>query len=129
MNENKQLILLVESDRALSDLITMTLQRHGFNTKRVGSQAEARTILKRSRPQLVILDLFVPDGSGLDLLKEIQTSRRNIKPNVVVISSFGFQEIVEQAVLAGARDFVLKPFDIDVFGEKIKKLMINKSVD
>jgi two-component system, NtrC family, response regulator PilR len=129
MNERRPLILLIEPDRALSDLITMTLQRQGFNIKRVGSQAEARTILKRSRPLLVVLDLFVPDGSGLELLKEIQTSRRIIRPDVIVISSFGFQEIVEQAVQAGAKDFVLKPFDIDVFGEKIKNLMINKSVD
>jgi two-component system, OmpR family, KDP operon response regulator KdpE len=129
MNESRPLLLLVEPDRALSDLMTMTLQRSGFNIKRAGSLVEARGILKRSRPLLVVLDLFVPDGSGLELLKELRTSRRIIRPNVIVISSFGFQEIVEQAIQGGAKDFILKPFDIDVLNEKIKNLMLKKSVD
>ncbi len=129
MSDNKPLILLVEPERALSDLITMTLQRSGFNIKRAGSQAEARTLLKRSRPLLVILDLFVPDGSGLELLKEIQTGKRLIRPIVIVISSFGFQEIIEQAIQSGARDFILKPFDVDILNEKVKNLMVKKSVN
>ncbi|MHC1782796.1 MAG: response regulator [Anaerolineaceae bacterium] len=129
MDETNRLILLVEQERALSDLITITLQRNGFNIKRAGSLAEARNVLKRNRPLLVILDLFVPDGSGLELLKEIQTNRQLILTPVIVISSFGFQEIVEQAIQGGATDFILKPFDVDVLSEKIKSLILNKSVD
>jgi two-component system response regulator (stage 0 sporulation protein A) len=129
MDETKPLILLVEQERALSDLITMTLQRGGFIMKRAGNLAEARSILKKIQPLLVILDLFVPDGSGLDLLKEIQTTRLLLRPKVIVISSFGFQEIVEQAIQAGASDFILKPFNIDVLSEKVNSLIIDKSVN
>lgn len=129
MNDSKPLILLVESDRTLSDLITLTLQRNGYNIKRAGSLKEASEIFKRSRPLLVILDLFVPDGSGLEFLKEIKTSRRIIRPLVIVITSFGFQEVVEEAINAGAKDFILKPFDIDVLSQKVNNLIIKKSVD
>jgi FixJ family two-component response regulator len=48
---------------------------------------------------------------------------------VIVISSYGFQEIVEQAIQAGASDFLLKPFDVDILSEKVSALILNRSVD
>ncbi len=129
MREEKPLILLVEPDRALSDLIMLTMQRRGYAINCAENLAEAETFIKRRRPLLVILDLFAQDGSGLQFLKDLQTRRLPIRPIVIVISSYGFQEIVEQAVQAGATDFILKPFNVDVLGEKVSALILNKSVD
>jgi DNA-binding response OmpR family regulator len=129
MAHEKQLILLVEPERVLSDLIMLNMQRNGFKIKRLESVAEARVALRRSRPSLIILDLFVPDGSGLELLKDIQAKKIVAEAPVIVISSYGFQEIVEQAIQAGASDFILKPFDVDVLTGKVSALILNKSVD
>ncbi len=107
----------------------LNMQRNGFKIKRLESVAEARVALRRSRPSLIILDLFVPDGSGLELLKDIQAKKIVAEAPVIVISSYGFQEIVEQAIQAGASDFILKPFDVDVLTGKVSALILNKSVD
>lgn len=129
MTHEKPLILLIEPERVLSDLIVLSMQRNGYKIKRMESAAEARVALRRSHPSLIILDLFLPDGSGLELLKDNQNKKILADAPVIVISSYGFQEIVEQAIQAGARDFILKPFDVDVLTEKVAALTLNKSVD
>jgi DNA-binding response OmpR family regulator len=129
MSDEKPLILLVEPDRALSDLIMLTMHRRGYAINRAENLAEAATVLKRHQPLLVILDLFAQGGSGLQFLKDLQTRRLLIRPIVIVISSYGFQEIVEQAIQAGASDFLLKPFDVDILSEKVSALILNRSVD
>ncbi len=80
----------------------------GFETETAGTIAAARELLGRSRYDLVILDYKLPDGSGLDLLREIRTSRLDLL--VIMITAFASLEVAVSATRNGAFDFLSKPF-------------------
>ncbi|MCX7818547.1 MAG: hybrid sensor histidine kinase/response regulator [Kiritimatiellae bacterium] len=80
----------------------------GFETDTAGTMAAARELLGRSRYDLVILDYKLPDGSGLDLLREIRAMRLDLL--VIMITAFASLEVAVSATRNGAFDFLSKPF-------------------
>lgn len=80
----------------------------GFSTDTAGTMAAAREMLGRERYDLVILDYKLPDGSGLDLLREIRASRLDLL--VIMITAFASLEVAVSATRNGAFDFLSKPF-------------------
>ncbi len=80
----------------------------GFSTDTAGTMAAARELLGRERYDLVILDYKLPDGSGLDLLREIRASRLDLL--VIMITAFASLEVAVSATRNGAFDFLSKPF-------------------
>lgn len=69
-----------------------------------GNEAIAK--FNAEKPDLVLLDIIMPQKDGIEVLKEIGT-----QTNVVVISAVGQDKIIEQAKLLGAKDYIIKPFD------------------
>lgn len=80
----------------------------GFETETAGTMGAARQMLGRSRYDLLILDYKLPDGSGLDLLREIRASRLDLL--VIMITAFASLEVAVSATRNGAFDFLSKPF-------------------
>lgn len=113
-------ILLVESDPVLRDIIALALQR--LNTQNDEYQViaadepgDVMQFLGKDRPQLLILDLYLPQMNGLDLIAQLKQQGLLGRIPIMVISAFGYREIVEQAVRAGASAFLVKPIDVDEF--------------
>jgi|WetSurMetagenome_2_1015567.scaffolds.fasta_scaffold1032842_2 DNA-binding response OmpR family regulator len=117
--ESRPAILLVEPDRPLRDVIVLGLERAGFEVVTVEHPEETVAMIRSRRPFLVLLDLFLPHVSGLEILKQIDATLRS-HCWIFVLSAFGFPEVVQQAQQAGARDFILKPIDTDGLVEKAK---------
>ena len=69
-------ILILEDDENLSRGIAFTFQKDGYHTVSAGSIAEGKQALEQYKPDLLILDLGLPDGNGMDLCKEIRKKRR-----------------------------------------------------
>jgi two-component system phosphate regulon response regulator PhoB len=123
MNDNTFTILIVEADPVERDLIRLVLTRNGFMTEWVDNGEEALESVRKKRPDLILLDLFLPQQSGLGLLSQLMQSKpENVAP-VIAISSLGFPEIVKQAIQAGARDFLVKPIETSQLVERVKKLL------
>jgi DNA-binding NtrC family response regulator len=99
--------LIIEDDPSERVGLRALLDREGFRTRTADSLASARRRLAESVPELVLLDLSLPDGSGLDLLEELDGSR----PDVIVLTGHASVESAVRAIRAGARDFLLKPVD------------------
>jgi len=120
MEESRATLLLLEADPALRDLIVLPLEREGFRVIASDRAAEAPALIRKYKPFLVLLDLFLPHISGLEVLRKID---EGLKTHcfIIVISSLGFREVVEQAREAGARDFLLKPIDPDKMMDKIRR--------
>lgn len=102
------MLLLVEDDLALSQLLSWELESHGFHIITIHSLAEARWTLAHQAFQAVILDLDLPDGSGIELLTEISVP-------VIVISASTEIETEQQVTIAGAYAYIHKP----VTGEQL----------
>jgi two-component system, NtrC family, response regulator AtoC len=104
-------ILVVDDEKALRFGLKEGLSEEGYRVETAGDIAEAVSLLERGEFHLVLLDQKLPDGSGLDFLRQIKGRRPEIQ--VVIMTAFGkFQNAVE-AAKAGCYDYVAKPFELD----------------
>jgi DNA-binding response OmpR family regulator len=108
-------VLIVEADPVQKDIMRLALTRLQWQVTWTADAAEARSLVAEKAPDLLILDTFLPGINGLDLFRQMKADHLLDTTEVVVISAFGFQEIVKQAIQLGARDFLVKPIDVDQF--------------
>ncbi len=113
-------VLIAEEDKIVADLFALSLREMGCQIKIEYKEQPIRDAVLRWKPDLLLLDLFLPGCSGLDLLREFSqtTTKAGRQLPILVVSSLGFKEVVEQARKLGAIDFVLKPVDLDNFRRK-----------
>ena len=104
--------LIVDDERDIRELLTLTLGRMGLRIDTAASVGDARELLARNRYDLCFTDMRLPDGDGLDLVGEI--SRNHPHTPVAMITAFGNMELAVEALKKGAFDFVSKPVDINV---------------
>jgi DNA-binding NtrC family response regulator len=102
-------VLLVEDTASLSMVYQSVLTRAGHGVVCAFSLAEARERCEALRPRLVLLDLQLPDGDGLELLRQLR--RESPETRVIVITANGSINRAVEAMRAGAFDFLVKPFD------------------
>ena len=103
-------ILIVDDERDIRSLISMTLEDEGYATKQAAGAAEARNLLLSEPPKLAILDIWMRD-SDMDGLELLEWSK-SIYPDlpILMISGHGTIETAVQAIRIGAYDFIEKPF-------------------
>ena len=109
-------LLVVDDEPDLRTLYELTLLREGYDVDSAGGVEEAWSLLQARGPgryQLVITDMRLPDGSGLDLLRRIDDGGRHEK--AVVITAYGSPENAVEALKAGAYDYLTKPVDLRQF--------------
>ena len=106
-------ILVVDDEPDLRTLYELTLLREGYRVEAAGDLAQAREQLKEKRFDAIITDMRLPDGLGLELLRELVTEQRGER--CVVITAHGSAENAVEALKAGAFDYLTKPVDLKQF--------------
>lgn len=107
---NKPDILVVEDDNAVANLIAATLETQDYRYKRANTGAGAVIEALSSKPDVVLLDLGLPDMDGVDVIRKIR-SWSNMPIIVVSARSEDFDKVA--ALDAGADDYLTKPFSVD----------------
>ena len=107
---NKPQILIVEDDNAVANLIAATLETQDYAYKRAENGAEAVMEALSCKPDVVLLDLGLPDTDGVEIIKKIR-SWSNMPIIVVSARSEDFDKV--SALDAGADDYLTKPFSVD----------------
>lgn len=102
-------ILVVEDDASLRRVLEKLLRRAGLEVVSAKDLGAARACIAAARPDVILLDIQLPDGSGLDLLQEVQESLP--QTNVIVMTGMADLSVAVQAMQSGAYDFLAKPFD------------------
>jgi two-component system KDP operon response regulator KdpE len=100
-------ILVVDDDQQLRRFLRTTLAGHGHAVAEAGTVAEAIDAIARVHPAVILLDLGLPDGDGLTLLRKVPPEGR---PPVIVLSARGQEGDKVTALDAGAEDYLTKPF-------------------
>jgi len=100
-------ILVVDDDLQLRRFLRTTLSGHGHAVAEAGSVAEALDAIARVHPSVILLDLGLPDGDGLTVLRTLAPDKR---PPVIVLSARGQEGDKVTALDAGAEDYLTKPF-------------------
>ena len=119
MSEKKK-ILIVEDEVDIQKLLRANLLSVGYDVIVADTAQEGREAFKKQQPDLIILDVMLPDGNGFDLCKELKGKDEFIK----IILYTGKLEAVDarRAREAGADDFTVKTVDFKYISESIKKL-------
>ncbi len=111
-------VLVVEDDRELRSMMRSTLAVEGFEVQTAVSVSEARALLRHATPDVILLDLGLPDGDGSDLVREVR--RQHSLP--ILIVSARHQEAEKIKLLdAGADDYLTKPFSV---GELLARIRV-----
>lgn len=103
--------LIIDDEPDILELLDITLTRMGISTIRAENLTRARQLLQQNSYQLCLTDMRLPDGNGIDLVKEIQLSYPQMP--VVVFTAHGNMDTAIEAMKAGAYDFITKPVDLD----------------
>lgn len=119
---NAPTVLVVEDDETIRELADLILSQAGFAVLRAGKVEEAQELLARQRPAVILLDIQMPEISGLDLLGWLKQQRLNIP--VVMMTASGDQQSVWAAMEGGALDYVLKPFTPNTLIMRVRKAIV-----
>lgn len=118
----ESMIMVVEDNAPLKDSIIELLTLRGFHNFTTFSDGyTAVNFCRKSKPDIVILDVEIPGIDGLEILGEIKTLRPKLP--VVMMSSHHDRHIILRACESGANTFFPKPFDSEMFCRKIEDLL------
>jgi len=104
-------LLIVDDEASLRDFLSIVFEEEGWRVETAGSLAEARSALAKHEPDIILCDLMLPDGSGIDLVREVKAATPSVA--VVMITAHTSTKSAVEALKAGAFDYIAKPFDID----------------
>ena len=118
-------LLLVEDDPLVQEKNKVMLERRGYKVRQAYTLAEARAAMAEEAPRVIILDIGLPDGSGLDFLQEIRETS-NIP--VLMLTAMGTPEDKVRGLTTGSDDYLAKPYDFDEFLVRIDALLRRASI-
>lgn len=114
--------LVVDDSRVVRKAARRFLEGFGFQVREAGDGQEALLACRAALPDLVLLDWNMPVMDGLSFLKAARAEHGPTQPVVVLCTTEnGFERIVE-ALEAGAQEYVMKPFDAEILGDKLSQL-------
>ena len=117
--KSKQKILIVEDDKKVLDFLHRLLSTKGYSTVRANRGSLGLHLASVEKPDMVVLDLGLPDCSGIDVLKQLKAMNEAIQ--VIILTGYGSQKAVRDAMELGAFDFLTKPFEVSELCAVIQK--------
>ncbi len=122
MSSNSARLLVVDDEPSMLDMLTLLFADEGYAVETARSTEEARRVLAQGGLDLVLCDIMMPDGNGLDLLREIKTSNPNAP--VIMMTAYTSTKSAIDAMKLGAFDYISKPFDVDEL-----KIIVQKALE
>ncbi|KJC62240.1 ATPase AAA [Bradyrhizobium sp. LTSPM299] len=119
-------VLIVDDDKALRDALCETVRDLGYRTTTASTGHEALALAATSRPDAVLLDLRMPDISGLDVLKRLREAE-TISPPVAIMTAYATAANTIEAMRLGAFDHVTKPVGRDDLASLLRRMVRSRS--
>jgi len=119
-------ILVIEDNHAILDVITLILQSEAYKVEGLNKSADMMSHIDAFKPDLMILDIMLPDADGRELLTQIRSNEKTANIPVLMISA----KYTAQTIQHGAHKpngFLAKPFDIDELLDKIEGILAGKT--
>ena len=120
-------ILIVDDEKGMRDLLSIMLKNEGYKVDAAESATRARDLISRGTYDLVISDIAMPDGSGVDVLR----TAREIQPDciVILITAYASTESAIEALKLGAYDYIIKPFDVEELRIVLKNALEKRQLE
>jgi DNA-binding NtrC family response regulator len=122
--ESRARILVIDDEPVVQDVLGRLLARAGYERIAAAGAVEGKALVEREQPDVVILDVMLPDGSGLDLLKEIKVM--DPERPVIMMTAYGSVNDAVEAMKQGAFHYVTKPFSNEEVLLQVQKALDNR---
>src|SRR3954468_20812416 len=107
MRTGRRTVLLVEDEPSITEPLEEALVREGFDTRATATAVEALQLARSADPDLVLLDVMLPDGSGFDVCREL---RQSSQVPIIMLTARGDEADRVVGLVLGAEEIVCKPF-------------------
>ena len=114
-------ILMVDDDAAIRTVVAQALRREGHDVKTAASLAEMDAALRGGLPDVLITDVVLPDGNGIDRVRALLEAHPHLP--VIILSALNTLSTAVKANEAGAYDYLPKPFDLDVLSRAVRSAL------
>ncbi len=116
-------ILIVEDNELNMKLFRDLLEAHGFDTLQAKNGSEALELIRRHRPDLVIMDMQLPEVSGLEVTKQIKNDDEIKSIPVIAVTAFAMKGDEEKFRAGGCEAYVAKPISVSHFVDTVKRFV------
>lgn len=116
-------VLIVEDNELNMKLFRDLLQAHGYDTLEARTGPEALEALKDARPDLILMDIQLPEVSGLEVTQKIKSDKELADIPVIAVTAFAMKGDEERIRQGGCEDYIAKPISVVSFIEKVKRYL------
>lgn len=124
MESKKPYLIIVDDERNFSESLQLALE-DSYSVSSAGSLASARVLFSERMPDVVLLDVRLPDGTGIELLRELKGP---LKPVAIVMTAFAAVDSAILALKEGAVDYFTKPLDVDRLKRELNVCLENRTL-
>ncbi|HEX6348827.1 MAG TPA: response regulator transcription factor [Candidatus Dormibacteraeota bacterium] len=121
MPESAARVLVVDDEPNIMDLVALALRYEGFSVEKAGTGRAALSAVQKFKPDLVILDVMLPDLSGLDVMKRLTSEGRKVP--VIFLTARDSTEDKVHGLTIGGDDYVTKPFSIEELVARVRVVL------
>lgn len=118
---SRKKIFVLEDDPDIMELVTYILETAGYEVTECSTVGRFNELISQALPDIFILDILLPDGNGLDICKQLRTAHSTAEIPVLMMSANRTKQDIE--AYGCPADFISKPFDIDLFIEKVDRFV------
>ena len=119
----KDTIVVADDDRVIVGLVADALRKAGFQVYPAFDSMQAMLGARQHNPKLIILDVGMPGGSGMDVLKKLKSMNKLSQIPVIVLTGATDPKVQVEAMTAGAEDFLMKPVDLPALLASVRKAL------
>jgi two-component system OmpR family response regulator len=116
-----QRVLVVDDEPNIADVVSMALRFHGFEVDTAGTSADALDAVDRARPDLLVLDVMLPDGDGFGIARALRD--RAVDVPIIFLTARDAHEDKMRGLTIGGDDYLTKPFSLEELVARIRNLL------
>ena len=116
-------ILIVEDNDLNLKLFKDLLEAHGYETLELRDGLDAVAVVKRHRPDLILMDIQLPEISGLDVTKKIKAEKEIADIPIIAVTAFAMKDDEEKILRSGCQAYISKPISIANFLDTVRKFL------
>ena len=121
MSSDKKRVLAVDDDASICEFYDHALRLGGYDVECAPSAAKARESLAKRRPDIILMDIMMPDQDGISLTRELRGDAKTSDIPIIVVSGLADAGTLNDALLFGAVDYMVKPIELDALTDKIER--------
>lgn len=116
-------VLIVDDDQQIRGWVRQILEAKGYQVEEAGSGTEALASINRNQPRLMILDIYLPEMDGLEVIARLKSLKQPIKVLAISGNAVDGFDTCQTAKALGAHDALAKPFSADLFLQRVEALL------